>query len=171
MNLWETIRILFSMIVLGIWQFFYPSAYVDMPFSTAIRGSIIEMNIHVSARQTYRFNLNLYFRKNDFADRERVRLLAEGTPNITRNQSRVRGIEIPVRLSIGKIRQNETVPLLSQECTWEHFSGFTADYYETLIGVFTLERGDYHVKLESLQDVTELDDVVVHFQITTPMPL
>jgi hypothetical protein len=161
-------------------------AYVDAPFEAGNKGSVVEAEFSVATRKTYTFYLNLYFRegdqdrvpagkavltqqelkslKRDRQNQERVRKLA-GTGAYRDGRQVDIGLAIPVRLRIERIGNNDASSIFDRMFTNHDLEGTTADYFSKLITRVRLEPGRYRARVEALENVPELEDISVHFNL------
>ena len=146
----------------------WPAAQVDLPFHAGVKGSVVETQLHASTTKNYTFYLDLHFREGDQQDRERVRKLA-GTGAYDRSGPGARqidtGLRIPVHLSVGRVGAVTQWSILDADFASHDLEGFTAGYYSKIIAGARLEPGDYRVRLEALQNIPELSDIPVSFNI------
>src|SRR5262245_16998844 len=139
-------------------------AQVDVPFKAGNKGSVIEAEFSVAMRKTYTFYLNLYFRKGDGQNRERVRKLA-GTGAYRDGRQIDTGLAIPVRLRVERIGNNRVSSILDRMFTDHDREGMAADHFSKLITRIRLEPGRYRARVEALENISELEDISVHFSL------
>ena len=161
-------------------------AYVDVPFEAGNKGSAVEAEFSVATTRTYTFYLNLYFREGDQErvpagkavltqqelkwlerdrlKRERVRKLA-GTGAYRDGQQIDTGLAIPVRLRIERIGNNDASFIFDRMFTNHDLEGTTADYFSKLITRVRLEPSRYRARMEALENIPELEDILVHFNV------
>jgi len=138
-------------------------AHVDVPFKAGNKGSVVEAEFSVATRKTYTFYLNLYFKKGDGQNRERVRKLA-GT-GAYRDGRQIDGLAIPVRLRVERISNNAASSILDRMFTDHDREGMAADHFSKLITRIRLEPGRYRAWAEALENIAELEDISVHFNL------
>jgi len=139
-------------------------AHVDVPFKVGSKGSVVEAEFSVAMRKTYTFYLNLYFRKGDGQNRERVRKLA-GTGAYRDGRQIDTGLAIPVRLRVERIGNNRVSSILDRMFTDHDREGMAADHFSKLITRIRLEPGRYRARVEALENISELEDISVHFSL------
>src|SRR5215510_918685 len=139
-------------------------AYVDVPFEAGNKGSVVEAEFSVAARKTYTFYLNLYFTKGDGRHTERVRKLA-GTGAYRDGRQVDTGLAIPVRLHVEHIGDNGVTSILDKVFTNHDLEGTTADYFSKIIARIRLEPGRYRARVEALENLPQLEDISVHFNL------
>jgi hypothetical protein len=161
-------------------------AYVDVPFEAGNKDSAVEAEFSVATTRTYTFYLNLYFREGDQdrvlagkavltqqelkslerdrLKRERVRKLA-GTGAYRDGRQIDTGLAIPVRLRIERIGDNDASSIFDRMFTNHDLEGTTADYFSKLITRVRLEPGRYRARMEALENIPELEDISVHFNV------
>jgi hypothetical protein len=155
--------------VLAIRTLFPPAnGFVDLPFPAGVKGSILDMQIRVVRTESYTFALELYFREKDAEDRDRVKKLA-GTGQYDTSRPDPRqintGLPIPVRLSVTPVDAEARWSGLDRVFVNHDLEGFTASFYEKIIVRAGLDPGTYRIRIEALQNLAELNDVPVHFEI------
>jgi hypothetical protein len=161
-------------------------AYVDVPFDAGHKGSAVEAEFSVATTRTYTFYLNLHFRegdqdrvpagkavltqqelkllKRDRQNKERVRKLA-GTGAYRDGRQIDTGLAIPVRLRIERIGNNDASSIFDRMFTNHDLEGTTADYFSKRITRIRLEPGRYRARVEALENIPELEDISVHFNL------
>jgi len=75
------------------------------------------------------------------------------------------GVKIPVNLIIDRVENAETTRLLNEDIQNEHLIGFGENSFSKRIKAITLAPGDYNIRISSLKNIPELDDVDVHLVI------
>lgn len=141
---------------------------VSVPFTAGRKGSVVEVHFKVPKTYSYSFFLNLYFKEGDAQARERVHRLA-GTGAYDANRRPVdTGLAIPVRLIVERIGNDESRVVLDREFSNHERSGYGFDHYSKRIIRVPLASGRYRVRIESLADVPELEDIPVRFAVGIP---
>jgi hypothetical protein len=145
----------------------FPSTNLNLPFQAGVKGAVLDTQFRVRTTEGYNFNLDLHFRENNAQDRERVRELA-GTGQYNRAGRQINtGLPIPVRLRVSRIGDGVESVVLDGAFTDHDLEGFSASYYAKIITGARLEPGTYRVRIEALQDIPELNDVLVQLDIHT----
>jgi Domain of unknown function (DUF5625) len=139
-------------------------AHVDVPFEAGNKGSVVEAEFSVATRKTYTFYLNLYFMEGDGQTKERVRKLA-GTGAYRDGRQIDTGLAIPVRLRVERIGNNGASSILDRMFTDHDREGMAADHFSKLITRIRLEPGPYRARVEALENIPELEDISVHFNL------
>jgi hypothetical protein len=139
-------------------------AHVDVPFEAGKKGSVVEAEFSVATRKTYTFYLNLYFREGDAQNKERVRNLA-GTGAYRDGRQIDTGLAIPVRLRVERIGNNGASSILDRMFKDHDREGMAADHFSKLITRIRLEPGPYRARVEALENIPELEDISVHFNL------
>jgi len=139
-------------------------AYVDVPFEAGNKGSVVEPEFSVATAKTYTFYLNLHFREGDSQNKERVRKLA-GTGAYQDGRPAETGLAIPVRLRIERIGNNGASSVLDRVFTDHDLEVMAADHFSKLITRVRLEPGRYRARMEALENIPELEDISVHFNV------
>jgi hypothetical protein len=139
-------------------------AHVDAPFEAGNKGSVVEAEFSVATAKTYTFYLNLYFREGDRQNKERVRKLA-GTGAYRDGRQINTGLAIPVRLRVERIGNNGASSILDRMSTDHDLEGMAADHFSKLITRIRLERGRYRARVEALENIPELEDISMRFNL------
>jgi len=139
-------------------------AYVDVQFEAGNKGSVVEAEFTVATRKTYTFYLNLHFRAGNGQNKERVRKLA-GTGAYRDGRQIDTGLSIPVRLRVEQIGNNGVSSILDGVFADHDLEGMTAHYFSKIMTRIRLEPGRYRATMEALENVPELEDISVHFNL------
>ena len=139
-------------------------AHVDVPFEAGNKGSVVEAEFSVATAKTYTFYLNLYFREGDRQNKERVRKLA-GTGAYRDGRQIDTGLAIPVGLRVERISNNGASSILDRMFTEQDLEGMAADHFSKLITRIRLEPGRYRARVEALENISELEEISVHFSL------
>src|SRR5262249_21348327 len=102
--------------------------------------------------------------KRDRENRERVRKLA-GTGAYRDGRQVDTGSAIPVRLHVERIGNDGTSSILDKMFTNHDLEGMTADYFSKIITRIRLAPGRYRARVEALENIPELADISVHFNL------
>jgi len=137
-----------------------------MPFAAQVKGAILELDVRVREKRRYSFALQLGFSSSDNSARQRIALLAgsgarraDGTPVDT-------GLPIPLELSIQLLRSQVETPVYKKRVSEFELKAYGASYYSKEIDRVWLEPGDYHIRVEALQDIAELQGTPVKLEIS-----
>jgi hypothetical protein len=139
-------------------------AYVDVPFEAGNKGTVAEAEFSVATSKTYTFYLNLHFREGNGQNKERVRKLA-GTGVYRDGRQTDTGLAIPLRLRVERIGNNGASSILDRAFTDHDFEGMAADHFSKLMTRIRLEPGQYRARVEALENIPELEDISVHFNL------
>jgi Domain of unknown function (DUF5625) len=139
-------------------------AYVDVPFEAGNKGTVVEAEFSVATSKIYTFYLNLRFREGNGQNKERVRKLA-GTGAYQDGRRVETGLAIPVRLRIERIGNNGASSVLDRVFTDHDLEVMAADHFSKLITRVPLEPGPYRARVEALENIPELEDISVHFNL------
>jgi len=142
-----------------------PSPHISVPFAAGKKGAIVTTNLHVNFAAYYTVYLNLYFDKGNPEDRSHVAALAGSGATSKSGQRLDNGLEIPVELTIVRKKDNQTNLILDDHFKTDELGGFTADHFAKVITGIRLDPGRYEIKIAALQDVPELRDVPVRFDV------
>jgi hypothetical protein len=143
----------------------YPAAQVNLPFQAGVKDSVVETQFRALTTKSYTFYLDLHFREGDGQDRNRVSTIAGTGQRDRTGQDVNRGLPIPVRLSVGRVGAEAEWSVLDNVFVNHRLEGYSADNYSKIIAGALLEPGTYRVRVEALQDIPELDDVPVSFDV------
>jgi len=139
-------------------------AHVDVPFEAGNKGAVVDAQFSVAASKTYSFYLNLHFTKGNHQDAERVRKLA-GAGAYQHGRQLETGLAIPVRLRVERIGNNGTSSILDKVFTDHDREGMAADHFSKIMTRIRLEPGRYRARVEALENIPELADILVHFNL------
>jgi Domain of unknown function (DUF5625) len=139
-------------------------AHVDVPFKAGNKGSVVKAEFSVATKKAYTFYLTLYFKEEDRQSKERVRKLA-GTGAYRDGRQIDTGLAIPVRLGVERIGNNGALSILDRMFTDHDLEGMAADHFSKLITRIRLEPGRYGARVEALENIPELEDISVHFNL------
>jgi hypothetical protein len=139
-------------------------ANVDVPFDAGNKGAVVEAEFSVATTKTYTFYLNLYFRDGDRQNKEHVRKLA-GRGAYRDGRQIDTGLAIPVRLRVERIGNSGASSILDRMFTDHDLEGMAADHFSKLITRVRLEPGRYRARVEALENIPELEDISVHFNL------
>jgi hypothetical protein len=139
-------------------------AHVDLPFEAGKKGSVAEAEFSIATSKTYSFYLNLHFTKGDRQSTERVRRLA-GTGGYRDGRQVETGHAIPVRLRAERIGNNGASSILDRVFTDHDLEAMAADHFSKIVTRIRLEPGRYRARVEALENIPELEDIPVHFNL------
>jgi hypothetical protein len=139
-------------------------AYVDVPFEAGNKGSVAEAEFSVATRKTYTFYLNLHFTRGNRQDAERVRKLA-GTGAYRDGRQVDTGLAIPVRLRVERLGNSGASSILDKVFTDHDLEAMAADHFSKIMTRIRLEPGRYRARVEALENIPELVDISVHFNL------
>ena len=75
------------------------------------------------------------------------------------------GLAIPVRLHVERIGNNGASSILDRMYTSHDREGMAADHFSKLITRIRLEPGRYRASVEALENIPELEDISVNFNV------
>jgi len=142
-------------------------ARVDVPFAAATKGSAVEAEFKVATTMTYNFELNLYARKGDREDSDRVSKLV-GTGAHRDGRQVDTGLAIPVRLRVERRDESGVSSILDNVFTDHDLQGHAADHFSKRITRIRLKPGRYRARIEAVDNVPQLEGIHVLFGIRVP---
>lgn len=140
---------------------------VDLPFAAGRKGEAVEARFHVPRDEYFAFTLDLYFKPGDQQDRSKIQKMAGSGARHPDGRTVDDGISIPVKLTISRSTSEGETTLVQKEITDEPLESYGAAFSKTVYGT-VLQKGDYRVRIEALEDVPELTDVPVNFDVRIP---
>ncbi len=149
-------------------RLFFPATRVVVPFEAGRKEAVAVINYHASRDASFYFYLNLEFSESQPGSRDNVRKVA-GSGATTNGIQVDNGIPISLQLLITKLSgANEEKPIFHQTIEEERLEGWADKYFSKIISKVFLTRGDYKVKVKSLNDTPELTGIPTYFDIHIP---
>jgi hypothetical protein len=142
--------------------------HVRLRFSANKKGEILVTNFRVPERNLFNFDFDLYFNENDREDRIRIQKMAGSGISSPDRKRLDNGLPIPVKLKIITADSSGEHTVFEKEIYEEEFGGTASNYFLKVILEKWLDKGNYKIKIESLHDIPELENVVVDFDIHSP---
>jgi len=152
----------------SLWgSFFYPSAWVNVPFQAGVKGAVAEVAFDAPLAKIYVFYLDLYYRSGDRQDQERVSQQVDSWGNYSDGQPARYAPPLPVHLTVFCLDTGASI-VFDRTFTQHRLEGHGVDYYSEVITSAHLEPGHYQARIEALEDVAALKDIPVHFDVHVP---
>jgi hypothetical protein len=149
-------------------NFLYPPVTLDIPFAAGLPGVTIDTNIRIYSTNFYQFYLILHFKEHDPQDRNRVQSLAGTGQTDASGRPINNGLPIPVRLILSRVEGDNIESLIDETFFEQRLESHGANSFSKIITGRTLDPGEYRIRLESLQNIPELSDVSVSFNVHAP---
>lgn len=138
-----------------------PELPLLFPFDTQQSGFKIETDLRMADYDSFRIAFNFGFKEGDAADRKRVRKLAGDQGRDKDGKLIEPGVSVALRIRINALKPSTLEGFFEKEFLEEQMIGFSATDYHKKITNVRLRRGTYHVVVENLETVPELQGTPV----------
>lgn len=142
--------------------------HVDVPFRAGEMGATAEATFHVSSEYVYFFYLLLGFDENIPGDRDRVRKIAGDAARDRFGNIVDMGLKIPVHLELWKLNKYQTYSVFERDFDFYELESYNDDGFRKIITKYKLQPGTYRALVTSKQNVPEVKNVKIKFQVLIP---
>jgi hypothetical protein len=173
LGLWPVWLLLFFLVLLPFYfifpwaSFFYPPAWVNVPFQAGAKGATAEVEFDATLAKTYVFYLNLHYKRGDGQDQERVSQQVDSWSASLNGKSARRAPPLPVHLTLSRLTTGAST-VLDRTFVQHRLDGHGVDYFAEVITSVHLEPSHYRARIEALEDVPALQTIPVHFDVHVP---
>jgi hypothetical protein len=140
-----------------------PDVPMHHPFEIHKKGNIAEIDIGLKRDSAvYEFFLGFKFDRNDYKDRKRVSELVGDVKGINM------GIETPINLQITRMTSPGEGRIVDYTFKNQKLRSWGANSFKRHIASISLSRGKYRIRVESLKDNQELNNIPIELVILYP---
>ena len=143
-----------------------PKPPLVLPFDVRKAGNKVELEITITERQTYGFELQYFFKENDQVDRARVWQMAGGSLKDQNDKWVELGTSFRIKLKIIRRLEGNEQSQFEEDISNPRLSSWGSGSLYAMLAKVLLDPGLYIVSVENLSDAPEFQGTKVGLRIS-----